>query len=106
MTMCRRFQVAFNAMLTDRIIENVLCKTCRVLNNCDKKKLKWCHTLQPGQLLFNFQSNCILVISPNGENEEVDGDAIVHCLPYDGQLLTMVEIGKQLGLPTLMPTQS
>ena len=62
--------------------------------------------LQPGQLLFNFQSNCVLVISPNGENEEVDGDAIVNGFPYGDWLLTILKIGKQLGLPTLIPTQS
>jgi hypothetical protein len=102
---CRQFEVAFDTMFTDRVIENVLCKMYRVLNNCDKNS-KWCNTSQPGQLLFNFQSNCVLVISPNGENKEVDGDAIVNCFPYGDRLLTMVEIGKQLGLPTLMLTQS
>jgi hypothetical protein len=76
-TVCQQFEVAFDTMFTDRIIENILCKTYRVLNNCDK----WCDTLQPGQLLFNFQSNCVLVISPNGENKEVDGDAIVNPFP-------------------------
>ncbi len=46
-------------------------------NNDTKKVQSWGDTLLPGQQLYKLKSNFMLVVSPGGETEEVEGDAIV-----------------------------
>jgi hypothetical protein len=107
-TLLKRLEVVFGTTFTDRIVENVLCKAFRVLSNKGSKKKTetWCDTLLPGQQLFHFESDFISVLSPNGETEEVDGDAILNRFPFGDRLLTMDELVAELGLPSVMPTES
>jgi hypothetical protein len=107
-TLLKRLEVVFDTTFTDRIVENILCKAFRVLskNNGNKKVLAWCDTLLPGQQIFDFKSNFVLVLSQGGEMEEVEGDAIVNRFPYGDSLLTMEELVSELGLPSVMPTES
>jgi hypothetical protein len=48
----------------------------------------------------------ILVLSPSGETEELEGNAITNRLPYGDRLLTMDEVVSELGLPSTMPSDS
>ena len=48
-TPSRRLEVVFRDLFTERIIENVLCKSFRVLNGT--KTVPWCDTLLPDQPL-------------------------------------------------------
>jgi hypothetical protein len=106
-TLSRRLEVVFDTPFTDRIIENVLCKAFRELSHNETKKAQsWCDTLLPGQQLYKFESNFVLVVSPSGETEEVEGDAIVNRFPYGDDLLTMEEFVSELGLPVVMPSES
>jgi hypothetical protein len=60
-TLSCRLEVAFVTRFTERIIENVLCKAFRSLSTQDAKKAQWCDTLLPGQLLYQFDGDSILV---------------------------------------------
>ncbi len=106
-TVSRRLEVVFKTQFTERIVENVLCKTFRALSKQDAKKgPSWCDTLLPGQLLYKFESNYISVISPSGETERMEEKAIVTRLPYGDRLLTMDELVSELDLPSTMPSES
>jgi hypothetical protein len=107
-TLAKRLEVVFETNFTDRIVENVLCKALRALSNKQSKKKKetWCDTLFPGQPLFQFEPNVVLVLSPDGETEEVDGDLILNRFPFGDRMLTMEELVSELGMPNVMPTES
>jgi hypothetical protein len=60
----------------------------------------------PGQLLYKFESNSISVISPSGETEQMEGNAIMNRFPYGDCLLTIHELVSELGLPSTMPSES
>jgi hypothetical protein len=94
----KQLEVVFDTTFTDWIVENVLCKMFRALSNNDstKKGQLWCDTLLLGEQLYKFKSNFILVLSPSGKTEEVEGDVIVNCFPYGDQLLTMGELVLEL----------
>jgi hypothetical protein len=47
-----------------------------------------------------------VVIYPNGETEQFEGNAIVNGIPYGDRLLTVAEFISELGLPSSMPTES
>ena len=101
-TLSRRLEVVFDGKFTERIIENILCKAFRCLGG---RITNWCDTLLPGQQLFQFKSHYVLVISPNGEIEEAEGDAIINRFPYGDELLTMEEIVSAIGFTSVMPSQ-
>jgi hypothetical protein len=105
-TLSCRLEVAFNTRFTERIVENFLCKAFRSLSTQDAKKAQWCDTLLPGQLLYQFDGNVILVLSPSGETEELEGNAIMNRFPHGDRLLTMDEVVSELGLPSTMPSDS
>jgi hypothetical protein len=105
-TLSCRLEVAFDTGFTERIVEKVLCKAFRSLSTQDAKKAQWCDTLLPGQLLYQFDGDSILVLSPSGETEEVEGNAIMNRFPYGDRLLTMDEVVSELGLPSTMPLDS
>jgi hypothetical protein len=107
-TLLKRLEVVFGTIFTDRIVENVLCKSFRALSKKDgkEKKESWCDTLLEGQQVFQFETDFIIVLSPSGETEEVDGDAILNRFPFGDRLLTMEELVDKLGLPSVMPTES
>jgi hypothetical protein len=105
-TLSCRLEVAFNTRFTERIVENVLCKRFRSLSTQDAKKAQWYDTLLPGQLLYQFDGDYILVLSPSGETEELEGNAIMNRFPYGDRLLTMDEVFSELGLPSTMPSDS
>jgi hypothetical protein len=107
-TLMKRLGVVFVNTFTDRIVENILCKAFRALSNKDSKRKteRWCDTLPPGQLIFQFEDDFIIVLSPNGDTEEVDGQAIMNRFPFGDRLLTMEELVAELGLPNVMPTES
>ena len=66
----------------------------------------WCDTLPPGQLIFQFKDDLIIVLSPNGDTKEVDGQAIMNRFPFGDRLLRMEELVAELVLPNVMPTES
>jgi hypothetical protein len=107
-TLLKRLEVVFGTTFTDRIVKNVLCKSFRALSHKDsrKKKESWCDTLLPEQQSFRFETNFILVMSPDGETEAVNGDSILNRFPFGDCLLTMEEFVAELGLPAVMPTES
>ena len=107
-TLLKRLEVVFGTTFTDRIVENILCKAFRCLSDKESQKMieSWCDTLLPGQQLFQFEQNFILVMSPNGETEEVEGDSILNRFPFNDRLMTMEELVAELGLPSVMPTES
>lgn len=108
-TLAQRFQVAFERTFTKRVLENILCKVYRVLNNPKTNKSvkeKWCDTLQQGQVLFNFRPNSIQITFSDGSSEIIEGDAAITRFPYGDSLLPMAEIVIQLGLPLTMPSNS
>jgi hypothetical protein len=106
-TLSCRLTVVFEIEFTDRICENLLCKVFRVLSKKDTRKgQSWCDTLGLGQQVFKFEPGFILVVSPDGQTEEVEGDAIVNRFPYGDRLVTMEELVAELGLPTIMPSES
>jgi hypothetical protein len=77
------------------------------LSNPDaKKRSPWCNTLLSGQLLYQFESKSISVISPSSDREQVEGKAIVYRFPYSDCLLTMEEVICELGLSSTMPLES
>jgi hypothetical protein len=84
--------------------KNVLCKAFRSLSTQDAKKAQWCDTLLPGQLLYQFDGDYILVLSPSGEKEELEEHAIMNRFPYGDRLLTMDEVVSELGLPSTIPS--
>jgi hypothetical protein len=45
-------------------------------------------------------------MSPNCKTEEVEGDSILNRFPFDDRLMTMEELVAELGLPSVMPTES
>jgi hypothetical protein len=47
--------------------------------------------------------NFIVVVYPNGETEQFEGNGIVNCVPYGDLLLAVVS---ELGLPSSIPTES
>jgi hypothetical protein len=104
-TLSRRLGVVFGSIFTDRIVENILCKTFRALSNDGQKNHSWCDTLLPGQQLYRFKTDFILIVSESGETEEVEGDAIINRFPYGNALLTMEELVDELGLPCVMPSE-
>jgi hypothetical protein len=107
-TLLKRLEVVFYMAFTERTVENILCKSFRELsNNKGTKKVQmWCDTLQPGQQLYKFKNDFILVLSSGGQMEEVEGDAIVNRSPYGDSLLTMEDLVSKLGLPSVMTTKS
>jgi hypothetical protein len=90
-TLLKRLEVVFGTTFTDRTVENVVCKSFRALSNNDSKKKmeSWCDTLLPEHNFFQFETNFILVMSPDGETEEVDGDSILNRFPFGDRLLTI-----------------
>jgi hypothetical protein len=106
-TITRPLEVGFDTEFTERIIENLLCKAFRELSNKDQKEaLSWCDTLCSTQQIYQFDSNFIVVVYPNGETEQFEGNAIVNRIPYGDRLLTVAEFISELGLPSSMPTES
>jgi hypothetical protein len=78
-TLSCRLEVVFGDVFTERIIENVLCKSFRVLNGA--KTAGWCDTLLPRQQMYKFKTHGVLVISQTGETEEIEGAALVNRFP-------------------------
>jgi hypothetical protein len=107
-TLLKRLEVVFDMSFTDRVVKNILCESFRELsqNKGSKQIQMWCDTLQPGQQLFEFKTNYMLVLSPGGKTEEVEGEAIVNRFPYGDRLLTMGKLVAELGLPRVMPSES
>jgi hypothetical protein len=106
-TITRRLEVGFDTEFTERIIENLLCKSFQKLSNNDQQKaLSWCNTLCLTQQIYQFNSNSIVVVYPNGETGQFEGNAIVNRIPYGDRLLTIAEFISELGLPSSMPTES
>jgi hypothetical protein len=106
-TVSRRMEVVFCTKFTDRIVENLLCKTFRVLsNNGQQEAARWCDTLIAQQQLYQFNHGSTLVISADGSMEEVEGNAIIHRFPFHDQLLTMAELISELELKGMMPSES
>jgi hypothetical protein len=106
-TITHRLEFGFDTEFTERIIENLLCKAFRELSNKDQMKaLSWCDTLCSTQQIYQFNSNFIVVVYPNGETEQFEGNAIVNRNPYGDRLLLTVAIFlSKLGLPSSMPTE-
>jgi hypothetical protein len=107
-TLLKRLGVVFDNTFTHRIVENILCKAFRALSKKDSKRKteRWCDTMPPGQLIFQFEDDFITVLSPNGDTEELDGQSIMNRFPFGDRLLTMEELVAELGLPNVMPTES
>ena len=106
-TLSRRLEVVFEIQFTDRMVENIFCKAFRALSSNDsRKEIQWCDTLVEGQQIFQFTRDFVLIISSNGQSEEVEGAAIINRFPYGDRLLTMEELVSELGLTRVMPTES
>lgn len=109
-TLAQRFEVVFGRAFTKRVLENVLCKVYRILNNKKANKKitqeKWCDTLQPGQLLFDFTFQSIVRLGLDGGLESIEGDAVMTRFPYGDELLTMAEVVSELRLPTTLPSNT
>jgi hypothetical protein len=99
-----RLEVVFGDILTERIIENVLCKSFRVLSGA--KTAGWCDTFLPGQQMCKFKTHGVLVVSETGETEEREGAALVNRFPCGDRLLTMDKVMLELGFPSVMPSES
>jgi hypothetical protein len=98
-----RFEFAFKSPFTERIMENILCKARRVLSN-DMGDERWCDTLLTDQRLYQFKKNSVLVLSPCGGVEEVEGNAVINRWPYGGAHFTMEELVVEFGFPSVLPT--
>ena len=107
-TLLKRLEVVFKTIFTEHIIEKKLCKAFRALRSqkCPKRQEHWCDTLQVGHILFLFKTGCFIILSPSGESEEVDGESILNRFPFGDCLLTMQELVLELGLPSVMPSES
>jgi hypothetical protein len=80
-TLSCRLEVAFNTRFTERIVENVVCKAFRSLSTQDAKKAQWCDTLLPGQLLYQFDGDSILVHFSKGRGRRIGRECYYESVP-------------------------
>jgi hypothetical protein len=82
-TLAQRFKVAFNTPFSRRVLENILCKAYRILNyKVGQRRPKWCDTLVPGQLLFEFKNELLTITYPDGSVAHYELDYIIHQYPF------------------------
>jgi hypothetical protein len=106
-TLAQRFKVAFNKSFSKRVLENILCKAYRILNyKVGQRQPKWCDTLVPGQLLFEFENELLTITYPDGSVADYELDCIIQRYPFGDKLVTMAEMVRELGLPSTMPLDS